>query len=136
MDSAHYVGRKVCKQVVKSMLAAAFGKMSAQGSGDAVPRLFIFYGPEGSGKSTFIDLCSQSVDELGASNGKAAVSVPLDFDVARFRGGTLPGSIGATLDALYRAAAGAHERIAAQLAPFERMRLKIDDITWRKQSPV
>jgi tetratricopeptide (TPR) repeat protein len=133
MEPSQYVGRKVSKQVVKSLLAAAFGKTSVQGTDGAVPRLFIFYGTDGSGKSAFTDLCRQCVTELGATNGRQAASVLLDLDGERFRTGALPHTPAAMVDALSRTAAAGHERIASQLAPFERTRLKIDDILWKKQ---
>ncbi len=45
----------------------------------------------------------------------------------------LPATPGAMIDAIVKAAAASHERIATQLSLFERMRLKIDDINWKKQ---
>jgi tetratricopeptide (TPR) repeat protein len=134
MESPLFVGRKVSKQIVKSLLAGAFGKTSGVGSNEAVPRLFLFHGADGTGKSTFIDLCMQSVNELGAYNGKPAASALIDLDVIRFRSGALPSTIRAMLESIGKSVAGAHERIAPQIAPFERLRVKIDDINWRKQT--
>ena len=133
MESAQYIGRKVIKRVVKSLLSAAFGKTGAHGDDGAVPRLFLLHGANGAGKSTLIDICMQGINELGATNGRPAAWALVDLDDARFRTGMLPATPGAMIDAIVKAAAASHERIATQLSLFERMRLKIDDINWKKQ---
>jgi tetratricopeptide (TPR) repeat protein len=133
MESSLYIGRKVIKQVLKSLLAAAFGKNPGQGTDSAVPRLFLLYGADGAGKSTLIDICMRNINELGAGSDRPAAWVLVDLDVARFRTGELPFKPGVMLDAIFKTALASHEHIASLLSPFERLRQKINDINWRKQ---
>ena len=70
MEPSIYVGRKVQKHILKSLLSAALGKVASKGRDGVTPRLFLFYGENGSGKSSMIDLCMQNVAEIVEETGK------------------------------------------------------------------
>lgn len=128
MEPSTYVGRKVQKHILKSLLSAAFRKNTPQSLDEAVPRLFLFYGENGTGKSSLVDLCMQNVAEISAETGKPAFPLLLDLDAWRFRNGTVPKTVRSMLDALYAVAAGTNEKFAARLAPFEQASRKINEV--------
>ncbi|MGA2508047.1 MAG: tetratricopeptide repeat protein [Chitinispirillaceae bacterium] len=134
MEPSIYVGRKVQKHILKSLLAAALGRSAAKNREDGiVPRLFLFYGENGVGKSSMIDLCMQNVDEIATETGKPASSILLDLDAWRFRNGMVPKTPRAMLDALYAAATGTFEKSAERLAPYSQLSAKIGEVDSARQ---
>jgi tetratricopeptide (TPR) repeat protein len=130
MEPSIYVGRKVQKHILKSLLSAALGKGASKKHEPegVVPRLYLVYGENGSGKSSMVDLCVQSVEEIAAETGKPVLSMVLDIDAWRFRNGLAPKTPRAMLDALYAVAAGTFAKSADLLAPFSELSKKIGDI--------
>ena len=128
MEPSTYAGRKVQKHILRSLLAAALGRSTPQHREIVVPRLFLFYGENGVGKSSLIDLCMQSIGEIAAETRKPAVSILLDLDAWRFRNGAVPKTVRGMLDALYAAIAGTNEKFPAMLSPFEQAVKKISEV--------
>jgi tetratricopeptide (TPR) repeat protein len=133
MEPSICVGRKVQKHILKSLLSAALGKNSAKDSNSIAPRLFLFYGENGTGKSSMIDLCMLSVEEIAAETGKPAASILVDLDAWRFRNGMVPKTPRAMLDALYAATVGAREKFADSLAPYLELSAKVNETEAARQ---
>ena len=128
MEPSIYVGRKVQKHILKSLLSAAIGKGASKGRDGVTPRLFLFYGENGSGKSSMIDLCMQNVAEIVEETGKPLTSMLLDLDAWRFRNGMVPKTPITMLDALYATAAGTFEKSSDLLEPFNQLKGKISEV--------
>jgi hypothetical protein len=130
MEPSLFIGRKVQKHILKSLLSAALGKGASKGKeGAAVtPRLFLFDGENGTGKSSMVNLCLQNVAEIAEESGKPVASMVLDLDAWRYKNGMVPKTPKAMLDTLYAAAAGTFENAGDMLEPFNRLRGKILDV--------
>jgi hypothetical protein len=89
MEQSIYVGRKVQKNILKSLLATALGKPASKGKDKdivaVVPRLYLFYGENGTGKSSMVDLCLQNAADIFSESGKPIASIIIDLDSWRFR---------------------------------------------------
>jgi tetratricopeptide (TPR) repeat protein len=133
MDPSTYSGRKVQKQILASLLSRALGVQAPQGSSADAPRLFLFFGESGLGKSTLIDICGECVDEIAAA-GKAATTLLLDLDAWRFRNGMLPNTITRFLDALYAVAVASEEYLSSALAPYGALNSHLAQVETRKKN--
>jgi tetratricopeptide (TPR) repeat protein len=135
MEQSLYTGRKVQKQILKSLLAAALGKGTSKGkNGDAVtPRLFLFDGENGTGKSSIVELCIQNTAEIAGESGKPLTSILLDLDAWRYKNGIVPKTPLAMLDALYATVAGTFENASGLLEPFIQLKAKIREVECARQ---
>jgi tetratricopeptide (TPR) repeat protein len=135
MEQSLYTGRKVQKHILKSLLLAALGKGTSKGRDNVAvtPRLFLFDGENGTGKSSMINLCLQNVAEIAEESGKPVASMVLDLDAWRYKNGLVPKTPKAMLDALYATAAGTFENPGDLLEPFNRLRGKILEVESARQ---
>ncbi|MBN1127986.1 MAG: tetratricopeptide repeat protein [Chitinispirillaceae bacterium] len=136
MDPFIYTGRKVQKLILTSFLSTAFRSRLPHDTTDAVsPRLFLFHGENGLGKSSLIDLCIETIEDISAA-GRNAVPLLLDLDAWRFSNGLVPKTPRELLNTLYGLAAGTNEKIGSTLAPFDVMNKRAAELRDRWNSLV
>ncbi|MBN2188876.1 MAG: tetratricopeptide repeat protein [Chitinispirillaceae bacterium] len=130
MEPSLLAGRKVQKHILKSLLSAALGKAAPKGKETAavVPRLFLFDGENGTGKTSMVNMCIQNVVEIAEESGKPVATMILDLDAWRYKNGMVPKTPKAMLDALYATASGTFENPGEMLEPFNRLRSKIIEV--------
>ncbi|MBN2037482.1 MAG: tetratricopeptide repeat protein [Chitinispirillaceae bacterium] len=132
MSQTLYTGRSVQKQILKSFLSASFGATIIKGAGSFTPRIFLFTGENGMGKSTLVDICLECVEEITGS-GKSVTSLLLDVDAWRFRNGLVPNTVTIMLETLAATAIGTQDSFASALAPYDALKLRIAEAQKRKK---
>lgn len=136
MEPSLCAGRKVQQQILSSLIGAALGKSAPQDGTAAVPRLLLFHGSNGLGKTTLVHLCMESVSEFSKASGMDATALLLDLDSWRFRNGRPPATVREFADALYAVAAAQGERTAFALAPCAALNRKIAEFKGSRRSPM